>query len=149
MFKSPDAIDLSQKNIGSADVNLLTAWLATPAAAELHSVVLDANAITSASFGTQGTGDDSRQKISELDVDISGIAALSSALSSSQLVSVSMQNCCLDALAVGVVTLIFVGLGMTGQISHLYGILMLFTLLAYMGFTVWHDNKTRHTSPLP
>jgi cation:H+ antiporter len=47
-----------------------------------------------------------------------------------------------DALAMGIVTLAYVGLGMTGQIVFWHGIAMLVMLLVYIGYTVWHDNKT-------
>ena len=39
------------------------------------------------------------------------------------------------------VTLVYVGLGMTGYIVFWHGLLMLAVLLAYIGFTVWHDNN--------
>jgi cation:H+ antiporter len=47
-----------------------------------------------------------------------------------------------DALAMGIVTLAYVCLGMTGQIVFWHGIAMLVMLLVYIGYTVWHDNKT-------
>ena len=46
-----------------------------------------------------------------------------------------------DALAMSAVTLVYVGLGMTGYIVFWHGLLMLAVLLAYIGFTVWHDNN--------
>ena len=46
-----------------------------------------------------------------------------------------------DALAMSAVTLVYVGLGMTGYIVFWHGLLMLTVLLSYIGFTVWHDNK--------
>lgn len=47
-----------------------------------------------------------------------------------------------DALVMSAVTLIFVGLGVSGQISLWHGIAMLVILLGYIAFTLWHDNKT-------
>ena len=47
-----------------------------------------------------------------------------------------------DALAMSAVTLVYVGLGMTGYIVFWHGILILTVLLAYIGFTVWHDNNS-------
>tara|TARA_R110000868_G_scaffold1554_3_gene12434 strand:+ start:2571 stop:3539 length:969 start_codon:yes stop_codon:yes gene_type:complete len=47
-----------------------------------------------------------------------------------------------DLLGMTAVTLIYVALGMTGQIVFWHGVLMLIALCAYIGFTVWHDNKT-------
>jgi cation:H+ antiporter len=47
-----------------------------------------------------------------------------------------------DMTGMAAVTLIYVVLGMTGQIVLWQGILMLVALAAYIGFTVWHDNKT-------
>lgn len=47
-----------------------------------------------------------------------------------------------DLLAMSVVTLIYVALGMTGQIVFWQGALMLIALMAYIGFSVWHDNKS-------
>ena len=39
-------------------------------------------------------------------------------------------------------TLIYIGFGMTGLIVLWQGAVMLAVLSAYIGFTVWHDNKT-------
>ncbi len=39
-------------------------------------------------------------------------------------------------------TVIFVGVGMTGWLLWWQGALMLGVLTAYIGFTVWHDNRT-------
>ncbi len=39
-------------------------------------------------------------------------------------------------------TVIFIGIGMTGWILWWQGALMLALLTAYIGFTVWHDNRT-------
>ena len=47
-----------------------------------------------------------------------------------------------DALAMTAATLVYVGFGMTGHITLWHGIAMLLILLVYIGFTVWHDNKT-------
>ncbi len=47
-----------------------------------------------------------------------------------------------DLLGMSAATLVYVGLGMSGQIVFWQGALMLIALLAYIGFTVWHDNKT-------
>ena len=47
-----------------------------------------------------------------------------------------------DLLGMTAVTLIYVAIGMTGQIVFWHGVLMLIALCAYIGFTVWHDNKT-------
>ena len=47
-----------------------------------------------------------------------------------------------DALAMSAVTLVYVGLGMTGYIVFWHGILMLAVLLAYIGFTFWHNNNS-------
>ena len=47
-----------------------------------------------------------------------------------------------DMIGMATVTLIYVVLGMTGQIVLWQGVLMLVALAAYIGFTVWHDNKT-------
>ncbi|MFT5486189.1 MAG: cation:H+ antiporter [Paracoccaceae bacterium] len=47
-----------------------------------------------------------------------------------------------DLVGMAVVTLIYVGLGMSGQIVFWQGALMLIALMSYIGFTVWHDNKT-------
>lgn len=47
-----------------------------------------------------------------------------------------------DLLGMSLVTLIYVGLGMSGQIVFWQGALMLIALMSYIGFTVWHDNKT-------
>jgi cation:H+ antiporter len=46
-----------------------------------------------------------------------------------------------DLLGMTIVTLIYVGLGMTGQITFWHGVAMLIALFCYIGFTVWHDNK--------
>ena len=51
-----------------------------------------------------------------------------------------------DALAMSAVTLVYVGLGMTGYIVFWHGVLMLAVLLAYIGFTVWHDNNSNDTA---
>lgn len=47
-----------------------------------------------------------------------------------------------DLLVMSAVTLVYVALGMTGQIVFWQGVLMLIALMAYIGFTVWHDNKS-------
>lgn len=47
-----------------------------------------------------------------------------------------------DLLGMTVVTLIYVALGMMGQIVFWHGVLMLIALFCYIGFTVWHDNKS-------
>lgn len=47
-----------------------------------------------------------------------------------------------DLLGMSAVTLVYVGLGMTGQIVFWQGALMLIALMSYIGFTVWHDNKS-------
>jgi cation:H+ antiporter len=47
-----------------------------------------------------------------------------------------------DLIGMTIVTLIYVTLGMMGQIVFWHGVLMLIALCAYVGFTVWHDNKT-------
>lgn len=47
-----------------------------------------------------------------------------------------------DLLGMTVVTLIYVTLGMMGQIVFWHGVAMLAALFAYIGFTVWHDNKS-------
>ena len=46
-----------------------------------------------------------------------------------------------DLLGMSAVTLVYVGLGMSGQIVFWQGALMLIALMSYIGFTVWHDNK--------
>ena len=47
-----------------------------------------------------------------------------------------------DLLGMSAVTLVYVGLGMSGQIVFWQGALMLISLMSYIGFTVWHDNKS-------
>ena len=47
-----------------------------------------------------------------------------------------------DMLGMTIVTLIYVILGMMGQIVFWHGVLMLAALFCYIGFTVWHDNKS-------
>jgi cation:H+ antiporter len=47
-----------------------------------------------------------------------------------------------DLLGMSAVTLVYVGLGMSGQIVFWQGALMLIALMAYIGFSVWHDNKS-------
>ena len=47
-----------------------------------------------------------------------------------------------DLLGMSMVTLVYVGLGMSGQIVFWQGALMLIALMSYIGFTVWHDNKS-------
>ena len=47
-----------------------------------------------------------------------------------------------DLLGMTAVTLVYVALGMSGQIVFWQGVLMLIALFAYIGFTVWHDNKS-------
>jgi cation:H+ antiporter len=47
-----------------------------------------------------------------------------------------------DMLGMTAVTLVYVALGMSGQIVFWQGVLMLIALFAYIGFTVWHDNKS-------
>ena len=47
-----------------------------------------------------------------------------------------------DLLGMSTVTLVYVGLGMSGQIVFWQGALMLIALMSYIGFTVWHDNKS-------
>ena len=47
-----------------------------------------------------------------------------------------------DLLGMSAVTLVYVGLGMSGQIVFWQGALMLIALMFYIGFTVWHDNKS-------
>jgi cation:H+ antiporter len=47
-----------------------------------------------------------------------------------------------DLLGMSAVTLVYVGLGMSGQIVFWQGALMLIALMSYIGFTVWHDNKS-------
>ena len=47
-----------------------------------------------------------------------------------------------DTAAMAGATLIYIGLGMTGLIVLWQGWVMLAVLSAYIGFTVWYDNKT-------
>ncbi len=47
-----------------------------------------------------------------------------------------------DLLGMSAATLVYIGLGMSGQIVFWQGVLMLFALMSYIGFTVWHDNKS-------
>jgi cation:H+ antiporter len=47
-----------------------------------------------------------------------------------------------DLLGMTAVTLIYVTLGMMGQIVFWHGVAMLIALFCYIGFTVWHDNKS-------
>lgn len=47
-----------------------------------------------------------------------------------------------DLLGMTAVTLVYVGLGMSGQIVFWQGALMLIALMSYIGFSVWHDNKS-------
>lgn len=47
-----------------------------------------------------------------------------------------------DLLGMSAVTLVYVGLGMSGQIVFWQGALMLIALMSYIGFSVWHDNKS-------
>ena len=47
-----------------------------------------------------------------------------------------------DLLGMSAATLVYVGLGMAGQIVFWQGVLMLIALMSYIGFTVWHDNKS-------
>ena len=46
-----------------------------------------------------------------------------------------------DAFAMTAATIVYVGLGMSGHVSLWQGVVMLVVLLAYIGCTVWHDNK--------
>lgn len=47
-----------------------------------------------------------------------------------------------DLMGMTAVTLVYVALGMSGQIVYWHGVLMLIALFGYIGFTVWHDNKS-------
>lgn len=47
-----------------------------------------------------------------------------------------------DLLGMSAATLVYVGLGMSGQIVFWQGVLMLIALMSYIGFTVWQDNKS-------
>ena len=47
-----------------------------------------------------------------------------------------------DLLGMSAATLVYVGLGMSGQIVFWQGVLMLIALMSYIGFTIWHDNKS-------
>ena len=47
-----------------------------------------------------------------------------------------------DALAMTAATIVYVGIGMAGHVVLWHGIAMLIVLVGYIGFTVWHDNKT-------
>jgi len=47
-----------------------------------------------------------------------------------------------DLLGMSAATLVYVALGMSGQIVFWQGVLMLVALMAYIGFTVWHDNRS-------
>lgn len=47
-----------------------------------------------------------------------------------------------DLLGMSAATLVYIGLGMSGQIVFWQGVLMLIALMSYIGFTVWHDNKS-------
>ena len=47
-----------------------------------------------------------------------------------------------DLMGMTAVTLVYVALGMSGQIVFWHGVLMLIALFAYIGFTVWHDYKS-------
>ena len=46
-----------------------------------------------------------------------------------------------DLVGMSVVTLVYFGLGMSGQIVFWQSALMLVALMSYIGFTVWHDHK--------
>ena len=49
-----------------------------------------------------------------------------------------------DLLGMSAVTLVYVGLGMSGKIVFWQSALMLIALMSYIGFTVWHDNKSNN-----
>ena len=51
-----------------------------------------------------------------------------------------------DVQAMSAVTLVYVGLGMTGYIVFWHGVVMLAVLLAYVGITFWHNNKSNVTA---
>eukprot|EP01043_Picozoa_sp_COSAG02_P042509 COSAG02_NODE_3620_length_6462_cov_20.005501_3_plen_1051_part_00 len=79
-------IELSNKKLGPADIQLLSAWLATPAAAALNSVTLDSNSI----FGIipRWGGDDAATP----DKFVDDCDAFLAALNGSNILTLSLQN---------------------------------------------------------
>eukprot|EP01046_Picozoa_sp_COSAG06_P019128 COSAG06_NODE_1353_length_9753_cov_4.072405_1_plen_2318_part_10 len=100
-------IDLDHMQLANEDLELLSAWLCLPAAADVTSVVVDNGVIT----GTKtfeidvggGCRDDfyvGQEQIAQLDTDISGFVAFCTSISASeQITRVSMQNCYLGPRA--------------------------------------------------
>eukprot|EP01044_Picomonas_judraskeda_P011553 COSAG03_NODE_1584_length_3837_cov_19.773408_4_plen_850_part_01 len=77
-----EKIDLSQKNLGSADVTLLTVWLQRPeVTGALNSVTLDSNGI----FGTLGRRGEPDKFVGDCD-------AFLAALKESNILTLSLQN---------------------------------------------------------
>jgi hypothetical protein len=82
------AIDLSSKNLGPADVNLLTVWMRRPeVSAALASLTLRGNALTGASQNFGKLGD----PWENIDSDMTGFAALCAVLG--KLTKVDLSDC--------------------------------------------------------
>eukprot|EP01043_Picozoa_sp_COSAG02_P024776 COSAG02_NODE_1367_length_13033_cov_31.905900_5_plen_1427_part_01 len=93
-----EKIDLSQKNLGSADVALVAAWLKRPeVSAALNSITLDGQAIS----GSTPQYGDFAEGIDKVDANLTGFKLLCDALGSSQIEVISMKSCYLgrEALA--------------------------------------------------
>eukprot|EP01044_Picomonas_judraskeda_P004036 COSAG03_NODE_346_length_8784_cov_37.126540_6_plen_1508_part_00 len=114
-----EKIDLSQKNLGSADVTLLTSWLQRPeVTGAINAIVLDECPITGTTFGTgykQHQGGD-YEKIEKLDADLSVFNSLCSSLKSSHIVTISLQKCYLGPQAL---ILLADAIKFMGAIAHL------------------------------
>jgi hypothetical protein len=86
-----EKIDLSEKNLGPADVALVATWLQRPEViAALNSVVLDGCEITGTKIKDKGY---SVEKIEQVDANLSGFTSLCTSLKSSEIQSLSLQKC--------------------------------------------------------
>ena len=90
-------LDLSDQDLGPAEVKEVATFLATPAGVALNSVALDECELTGTKIKYKGA---SFEQIGELDVDLSGFTELCSSLKSSTIVSLSLRKCYLGSQAV-------------------------------------------------
>ena len=98
-----EKIDLSNKNLGSADVALVATWMQRPEVmAALTSIVLDGQPIsgTTPKYGYS----DFRDGVDKVDADLGGFKLLCGALASSKIEVVSMQSCYLGPQALALLT---------------------------------------------
>eukprot|EP01043_Picozoa_sp_COSAG02_P048149 COSAG02_NODE_4698_length_5082_cov_4.415412_2_plen_1410_part_00 len=84
-----EKIDMSNKKLGPADIQLLSAWLATPAAAAVARLILDENPLT---CGTRS---------SDFDKDITGVVNLCDTLKTSSVTELSLAKCRLGPDSLG------------------------------------------------